>query len=272
MDLKAFFYLAAMVAFALGCRSFDSLLLRKLGLYALLAATYCAGWWLTGSHWGGLAGLLLWFLLPFIEIFARVRKLRFPLRNPVKGRFPPSREQFPELPDITTELCEIGYEQVEDAGWRSQQVDHFVRLLYHPEKRIQATIAYSVQGEMSFSYASLTSRLTGGESYTTSNFPFAPTMRFAPGQRVNRCEGVSSFEEFEEEHLRFLAVHEVTPEQVEVLDPEHLAERMEEEMSRQIDHNLKTGLIVPLSESEFGYSWRGCWFLWLQVIKRMLLV
>ena len=270
MDLKEFLYLAAIVVFALGCRSFNSLLLQKLGLYALLAASYLAGYWLTDSHVAGVGGVLIWFLLPFVEIFGRARKLRFPIRRQVKGRFPPSREQFPELPDLTEELTQIGYQEVEDAGWRWQQTDHFVRLLYHPEKRIQATIAFSVQGYLTYTYASLTSRLKDGTTYTTSNFPFPPTLRFAPHQRVNRFPNPLTFEEFEEEHLQFLETSGVDPDQFESLDLERLSELLEEEMSRQIDHNLETGVIEPLGDGEFRYSWRGCFFLWVQVVKDTL--
>ena len=272
MDLKEFLYLAAIVVFAFGCRTFENRYWQKLGWFALLAASYLAGWWLTDSHLAGVAGVLVWFLLPFVEIFARVRKLRFPMRHEVKGRFPPSREVFPELPDLTEELTESGYEEVEDAGWRWQEVETFVRLFYHPEKRTQATISLSMQADMAFSYVSLTSRLADGSSYTTSNFPFAPTMRFAPQQRVNRFAEAGSLEEMEASHEAFLQRSGVALEGVEKLDTEQLPARMEQEMSRQIDHNLQSGLIEPLGEGEFRYSWRGCLFLWLQVVKDMLRV
>ena len=53
----------------------------------------------------------MWFLLPWVEIVGRVRKLRFPLRSEVKHRFPPSREVFPDLDEITEEVEKAGFER-----------------------------------------------------------------------------------------------------------------------------------------------------------------
>ncbi len=272
MTLNEFFYLAALAVFAFACRTFDNRLLQKLGWLCLLAASYLLGWLLTRSHVAGACAVLVWFLLPWLEIAGRVRRLRFPLRNEIKSRFPPSREMFPELPELTAEARELGYQEIEDAGWKWHETEHFLRFFYHEEKRVQATIALATQGGAGFSYVSLTSRLADGRSYTTSNFPFAPTMRFAPPQRVNRHLTAESFEDLERAHERFLQQESVTVENLAEPDTERLSAQMEQEMSKQIDHNIKSGLLELLGDGEFRYSWRGCFFLWCQVVKDMLRV
>jgi hypothetical protein len=47
---------------------------------------------------------------------------------------------------------------------------------------------------------------------------------------------------------------------------------MEEEMVLQIDHNMERGLIEEAGEGKFRYSWRGCLFLWVQLVKEMVKV
>jgi hypothetical protein len=44
-------------------------------------------------------------------------------------------------------------------------------------------------------------------------------------------------------------------------------------MQSQIKHNVSVGVLVPTGEQDtFRYSWRGCWFLWFEVVKDMLRV
>lgn len=271
MDLKSFLYLAALVVFAFGCRTFDNRFLQKLGWLAFLAASYGVAWVLTGSHVAGVAAVLAWFLLPLLEIAGRVRRLRFPLRNEIKGRFAPSREVFPDLPMLTSEIEEAGFEEVEDAGWKWHDTDHFLRLLYHAESRTQATISMSMQGEMAFSYVNVTSRTKAGRVYTTSNYPFPPTMRFAPEHQINRFLFAESFEEMMAAHQAFLAKHQVQGDELVEMEPDELSGVLEREMNLQVEHNLQQGLIEPLGEGEFRYSWRGCFYLWVQVVKDMVL-
>ncbi len=272
MTLKDFLYLAALVVFAFGCRSFDNRWLQKLGWLCLLGASYLLAWLLTKSHIAGACAVLVWFLLPWLEIAGRVRRLRFPIRNEIKGRFPPSREVFPELGDLTSEVVEAGFEEIEDAGWSWHDTEHFVRLFYHREDRAQATISLAMQNDLGFSYISLTSRLADGRSFTTSNFPFPPTMRFAPAQRVNRCLDAGSLEDLVAAHEHFLQREGVAVADLVEPDTEQLSAQLERDMSVQIDHNIERGLIEPLGDGEFRYSWRGCVYLWLQVVKDMLRV
>jgi hypothetical protein len=272
MDLQQFLYLAAIVVFGVACRTFDNRFIQKAGWLALLGASYLGGYFLTESHVAGAFGVGLWFMLPWVEIVGRVRRLRFPIRSEVKHRFPPSRDVFPDLDELSNEIEEAGFRGVGDTGWKWSETDHFMRLFYHDELRAQASIALAQQGEFAFSYVTVTSRSGQDVTYTTTNYPFAPTMQFSPGHRVNRFSGAQSMTELVASHQRFLTRYGVQPENLVNVDVEQLTAYIERDMSTQVDHNITAGLIEPTGNGEFRYSWRGCFFLWFQVVKDMIRV
>ena len=272
MDLYQFLYLAAAVVFAVACRTFQNRIIQKLGWLSLLGASYLGGYFLTNSHAAGAFGVVLWFMLPWLEIVGRVRRLRFPIRSEIKHRFPPSREVFPDLEELSGELEKAGFAEAGDTGWKWSETDHFMRLFYHAEKRIQASIALAQQGPLAFSYVALTSRSDSGTIYTTTNYPFAPTMKFSPGHRVNRCTTAESIVGLLQSHVRFLERQGVKVDEIADVDTEELPSYIERDMSAQVDHNLTAGLIEPTGNGEFRYSWRGCFFLWCQVVKDMIRV
>ncbi|SKA75555.1 hypothetical protein SAMN02745166_00044 [Prosthecobacter debontii] len=271
MELQQILYLAATVVFSVACRTFDNRFLQKLGWLGYLGASYLGGYFLTGSHAAGAFGIALWFMLPWLEIVGRVRQLRFPLKSEVKHRFPPSREIFPDLDALTKETEATGFVEVGDTGWKWSETDHFMRLFYHKEMRTQASIALAQQGEFSFSYVTLTSRTQEGITLTTTNYPFAPTMQFSPQQRVNRFVYAQSMEELVASHQAFLTKRQAVGHLVD-LDTEELPAYIEKDMSAQIDHNIHIGVIEPAGEGVFRYSWRGCFYLWFQVVKDMIRV
>lgn len=259
-----------LLIFAYGCHTFHNRWLSKAGWVAVLVVTYMGGFFITGSHAGGWFAISLWFLFPWVEIVSRVRRLRFPMRSEVKHRFPPSRELFPDLDRISSEIEELGFQRADDAGWKWEQTDHFVRLFYHPGRMLQASISVAQQDEFIFSHASLTTRTVDGIALVTTNYPFSSTMRLAPRQRMNRCRGAESAEEMLASHEAFLARNGVTAERIAPQDPELLHTNIQRDLTQQIDHNLLTGVIVREGEQHFRYSWRGCFYLWFQVVKEMI--
>ncbi len=270
--LQQILYVAAAIVFAIACRSFDNRFIQKLGWLTLLGASYLGGYFLTGTHVGGGIFIGAWFMLPWLEIIFRVRRLRFPIKSEVKHRFPPARDVFPELGDLSIEAEDVGFTEVGDTGWQWSQTDHFMRLFYHREKRTQAAIALAQQGEFGFSYVSLTSRANSGVTFTTTNYPFAATMKHSPKQRLNRFTHAASFEELLERHEDFLQKEGIRAEDLALQDTEYLHAYIERDMSAQIDHNITAGVIEPTGNGEFRYSWRGCIFLYWQVVKDMLRV
>lgn len=270
--LQQILYVAAVIVFAIACRSFNNRFIQKLGWLALLGASYLSGYYLTFSHIGGAIFVGAWFMLPWMEIVFRVRRLRFPIKSEVKHRFPPSREVFPELSELSSEADDDGFTEVGDTGWKFSQTDYFMRLFYHAEKRMQAAIALAQQGDFGFSYVSLTSRTTSGVTFTTTNYPFAATMKHSPKQRLNRFTHAGSFSDLLERHENFLHAEGIRSEDLALQDTEYLHAYIERDMSVLIDHNITAGVIEPTGNGEFRYSWRGCIFLYWQVVKDMLRV
>lgn len=265
--------IAGLVAFAFGCRTFQSRWLAKLGWIALLVATYLGGYYLSGSHAVGAASVGLWFVLPWVEIVARVRKLRFPLHNSIVSRFPPPRDIFPDLGELSSEVEECGFEEAENSGWEWEETEHFMRLFYHPELRTQAAVTLAQQEDYAVSYVSVTSRTRDGRTWTTSNYPFSFTMKFSPDHKVNRHVAAESFEDLLTSHREFLKAQQVAESDLAEMDPENLSHYLTEDMAQQIQHNVKVGVLEPAGEDGiFRYSWRGCIFLWVQVVKDMILV
>ncbi|MES2598205.1 MAG: hypothetical protein V4662_22920 [Verrucomicrobiota bacterium] len=270
MDLQQFLYLAAAVVFAFACRTFNNRYLRKVGWAALLAASYMLGFFLTGSHAAGACGIALWFMLPWVEIVVHVRHLRFPVKSEIKGRFPPSSDLFPELSEVTEEIENHGFERVEDTGWKWSDTDHFMRLFYHPLRKAQAAIGMAQQEGFIFSYVSVTSRTQDGATYTTTNYPFPPTMQPPPRQHLNRFHHAESMDELLNSHADYLTGLNLKDEDFVGVEAEQLPAYIERDMSAQIDHNINVGLIELTGEGEFRYSWRGCFFLWFQMVKDMV--
>jgi hypothetical protein len=79
--------------------------------------------------------------------------------------------------------------------------------------------------------------------------------------------GDLSFLELYEEHREFLRRHGVTTEMLEELDPEQIEAEVQKDLRAQVAHNLATGVLRPVGESEVRYSWRGLIFLWLQFLR-----
>ena len=269
--LSQILFFIGLLVFAYACRTFNNRYLAKAGWLAVLVATYVAGAGLTGSTAAGWVAVTVWFLFPWVEIVGRVRKLRFPIRSEVKSRFPPSRDVFPDLDEISSEMEEAGFEQTDDAGWKWEDTDHFIRLFYNGQKKLQSSISVAQQGEFVFSHASVTTRTANGLTLVTTNYPFSFTMKLAPMQRLQRYDA-EEFEDMLYAHEIFLAKQGLGADDAVAQDPDSLHASLQTDLSQQIDHNLSTGVIVRADEKHFRYSWRGCFYLWFQVVKDMIRV
>ncbi len=266
------FIFLGVVTLALALRSFAHPVLRKAGAITILVASYLAGWFLTGSHITGVAGVLMWFLLPWVELLTRIRKLRLPLRKSLQRQTPPNSRRFPHLNEFTDEVEAEGFEYVEDTGWEWDDLRQFFRIFYHDEEKTETAICLSEQQGISFVYVSLTSRTSDGRTYRTWNFPFSHTLKIAPEIRVNRVIGADSFEKLLAEHRDFLERLGVAVADLAEDTPEALPGRMETETQLQIRHNIDRGLIAPDHEDPetVRYSWRGLFFLYGQLVKDMV--
>lgn len=253
-------------------RTFEVVWLRKLGALFFLVATFFAGYFLAGgSLVAGAIAVTGWFLLPWLEIILRVRAMRLPINKTLSNRFPPSRDEFPHLRELTAEVEEAGFEMVEDTGWDGGEVRQFQRLFYLPEKRVQASLSLNQQRGAAIVYFSLITRSSDGRTWTTTDYPFSSTMQQPPGAQMQRVAWAGSISAMLKSHLAWLEKSGVkVPDDAVEVDSATLTERLSGELLHQIHHNLRTGIIKESGEGTFRYSWRGCFYLWRQFVKDLV--
>lgn len=256
---------------ALALRSWRKNLARKIGAIVFLVATFAFFYFLSDNILVGIAGSLLWFLLPWIELLTHVRHLRMPLNNRLRHREFPNPSFFPNAIEATTGMEEAGFEHVSDCGWQWSGMQQHFQLFWHPEIRAVASVCLCEQSDVAFAFISLTSVDTNGKSWRTTNFPFAPTLRCPPDLVWNHvpCER-SCFHQILSDHTTFLTKKKVPLDNLVIPDPEALEASIESEMREQVDHNLKTGIIELTKDDHFQYSKRGLIFLWYQFVKDMI--
>lgn len=256
---------------AMALRSARKNLARKLGAVVFLFATFFFFYFISGNVFAGIAGASLWFFLPWIELLTHVRRLRMPLNNRLRHRDPPNPSFFPNAIEAAAGMEEAGFEHVSDCGWQWSGMQQHFRLFWHPEERAVASVCLCEQDDVAFAFISITSEDASGKIWRTTNFPFAPTLRCSPGLRWNHvpCEK-SCFHQILKDHQEYLGKVNVKTSDLLVPDPEILEESIETEMSRQVDYNLKSGIICLTGDGHFQYSKRGLLFLWCQFIKDMI--
>ncbi len=259
--------IAAAALLSMGLRSFSHPVLRKLGSFAILGTSFLIGYLGTGRWQVGACFVASWLMLPWLEILTRVRRARLPRIKPLRHQFPPSREIFPDLSELTEEMEEEGFESVDDAGWDWGDHRQFFRLFYKGDERLQASICLVDQDDIAFYFLSVSSRGPCGETWTTWNYPFSYSMKFAPKFRTNRLRGDRSVLEILASHREFLTREGVTPGMIAASDPDTIQLELQRDMEQQIAHNLAAGLLLPVDEEMVRYSWRGMLFIWLQFLR-----
>ena len=260
-----------LVVLAAALRSARLNLFRKLGALTMLAASSCLFYFLTGSLWGAAFGAAAWFFLPWIELITRIRWMRLPLDNRLNHREIPNPSFFPNATEAAAAMEEAGFEHVSDCGWEWAGMQQFFRLFWHPEERAVAAVCLCEQSDVAFAFISITSHNAAGGIWRTTNFPFAPTLQCPPNVKWNHvsCER-SCFHQILKDHRKYLARVNITTDQLRIPDPEEITDSIEQEMRKQVAHNLAAGLISLTGDGHFQYSKRGLFFLWGQFIKDMV--
>jgi len=260
-----------LVLFAVALRSSRTNCLRKLGALAMLGASFCLFYFVTGNLWGGALGAVLWFFLPWIELLTRIRRMRLPLNNRLRHRPIPDASFFPNATEAAAAMEEAGFEHVSDCGWEWAGMQQFFRLFWHPEERAVATVCLCEQSDVAFAFISITSHDSDGKIWRTTNFPFAPTLQCPPNMRWNHvpCER-SCFHQILADHRNYLGRLKIPADRLRMPDPEEIEDSIEQEMRTQVEHNLAAGIIRLTGDGHFQYSRRGLVFLWGQFIKDMV--
>lgn len=270
--MSELFIILGVVVLSFALRSFGSRILRKLGAVGILAATFLAFYLPTDSVVAGVGGLLIWFLLPWVELLTRIRQLRLPVDKSLEQQTPPGNARFPALGEMTDEVEEEGFEHASDSGWNWDGLQQFYRIFYNPETREQASICLTEQDGVSWGFINLTTRRSDERgTYRTTNVPFSNPMKTAPEVSLRQVPHAVSFRELLESHREWMSGLALGTGDFVDEAPEELPGLIEEETGRQIRHNLEQGLIrLAEKAGTFRYSWRGLFYLYFQLVKDMV--
>lgn len=263
---EALIFLGLIVLTA-GLFTYQHPVIRRLGILCVGLTTFAAGYLPTGSVWVGLACVSAWLLLPWVEILLRVRNLRLPLRKELRQSAPPARSDFPELGELSEEIEAAGFEHVADLGWEMEGYRQFLRLFANPDRNEEASITYVEQNQLGFHFASVTSRSEEGLVFTTWNCPVSSSLKTPPTVRVHRVSAEAPFAVLAAEHGDFLQREGVAATGLKSVNPDAVRSSVEQDMEKQMEHNLREGLLHRADEGHGRYSWRGMLYLWFQFLR-----
>jgi hypothetical protein len=268
--LSEFFLFSGLLVLSLGLRSIQHPLVFRLGHLGLVATTYLFGYRIGGHHaWGtGLASI--WFLLPWVDILGRVRRTQLPIARAFSTQPAPGSRRFPQLEEMTQEVEEEGFMQVDDFGWNHGEQRHSMRVFAFPAKRMQATIHFIESADADFFYVSITSRHTNGEQWTTWNYPFLLSLKPAPTWHLQNRADAENFLQLVEMHEVWIQRFAFTDWTEVPVDAALVLRQIETETSALVSHNLKCGVLAHGEEGMVRYTVRGCFFLWLQFLRDLM--
>ena len=259
---------AAAGVLSLALRSFHNQACFRIGTLGFIATSFLAGWLLGGSVVLGAVFASTWFLLPWLEILTRARRLRLPLHRQLEKCPPPPSSQFPDFSSLSDQMEDLGFEYADDVDWCHDETRHFYRLFYNAEKRVSAAICLLEQDGFSFFYVTFTSRAVDGRVFMTWNYPFSYGMHLLPQTILNRVDEELSVEELALSHMGFLGNQ--TDLELIALDAEYLRIEIERDLRTQLEHNIARGILVRDKDEMIRYSVRGMFFLWGQFLREFV--
>jgi hypothetical protein len=246
----------------LGLRTFRNPAFRRLSVVCLLFTSFLIGYLPTGSWPVGVIFVAFWILLPWVEILARVRKLRLPIERVFSAAAPPRDELFPFLNLLTDEIESLDFTLADEISCQWQNQQQFVRLFHRGIDQSQMAVCLIHQGAIAFCYVSLMTRARGGQVFLTWTYPFAYSLKFLPSTRVQRVRSDLSIQQICEAHRSMLSKAHLDSIDVQPLEPDHMRDLLEQDLKDQIEHNVRSGLLTPAGNHEVRYTWRGMLYLW----------
>lgn len=264
--LFGLFITLGVAVLSVALRTYQTSIAQKIGALGILAASFLALYFVTGSFVWGVVGAASWLFLPWLEILTRIRALRLPKEKHLRPKTPPAASLFPALEEISREIEAEGFGHVNDAGWDWEDYRQFFRLFYRDEDRAQATICLNEQHDLSFYYLRISSRAKDGIVWTTWNYPLSYGLKLTPQFRINRQRPEQNFWQLYQSHREFLRAHNVELNGLCTLDETQIHSEIENDLRDQIAHNVRAGVLKPASDDEVKYSWRGMIYLWCQFL------
>ncbi|MGJ8677862.1 MAG: hypothetical protein ACSHX0_10120 [Akkermansiaceae bacterium] len=270
--MKEILIVIATIVFGCALRSCKTTLLRKLGALCMLLASGLCFYFVSGNIFYGIAAAGTWFLLPWVDLLTRIRKLRMPLKNKLEEKFFTNMNAYPDANKHIRSLENEGFEHVRDCGWNMGEMNQLYRLYWNAETKAVAALCLCEQSNITFSYLTITSRdITTNCVWRTTNFPFSPTLIPNPSVHWNQISCVHECAmKLIQQHSGFLNKQGFIDDDLSIPDPDQLEIEIEKEHHNQIDHNLKKGIIRTTTDGKFRYTIRGLFFLWRQFIRDMI--
>ncbi len=269
--MREFLIVLACLIIGVALRSCRTLFLRKLGALTFLVASFLTFYYLFGCWWAGSIGVAFWFLLPWVDLLTRIRRLRLPLENRLRYRKTPCEDHFPNAARMIHEIEEADFEHIADSGWDWAGMQQYFRIFWHPEAKAVASVCLCEHGNVAFAFVTISSRTCCQSTVHTTNYPFSPTLKNGPNTHWDHlpCEK-NRFDLIYRDHEKHLERLKLTQSDLLLPDPDHVVEQIEAEMQEQIKHNAERGLIKFTDDGHFRYSVRGLFFLWILISSLIL--
>lgn len=260
-------------AFLIGIalRSCKTKAYRKLGAVAYLILTGVVAYLLSHSVIVAILSMAAWFLFPLVQVLWKMKPLRLPLNNKLQHRFPPNEDMFPNADAMIEALEEAGFEHAGNSGWDWACSSQSYQFFWHPEERSVAAVCFCKQEKITFSFLTITSRDKSGTLWRTTNYPFAQLLKESPNVWQNNIPcSTRCINRILAAHHYFISLHGASHDDLIIPDPDLIDQDVEQDMRRQIDHNIDARIIELTGDGHFKYSIRGLLFLWKQSIKDII--
>jgi len=247
-------------------RSLANPISQRLGVLCILAASFLVGYLPFSSWISGLIVASIWIFLPWLDILIRIRTLRMPVERQLRHKSPPNRTLFPNLSDLTEEIEAEGFELVDDVGceWDAQR--QFLRIFHRANDQTQAAVCLIDQGDIAFYYVSLMTRTLNEQQFMTWNYPFSYALKFLPKSYILRVRSTATFAEMCTAHQKLLNRRQITKNHIQRLDPNQIQELLQQDITAQINHNVRAGLLASVDGEKVRYTWRGMFYLWMRFL------
>jgi hypothetical protein len=264
--LPSFLLILGVAVLAMAFRSFDNPICQRLCILCILGVSFLLGYLPTGNCLVGLGVAALWIFLPWLEILTKVRALRMPVAREFEYKSPPGRDLFPNLDDLTDEIEQEGFELVNDLGYDWNEQRQFIRLFHRSVDQTQAAVCLVDQGNIAFYYVTLMTRPRDGEVFMTWNYPFSYSLKFLPQTHIQRVRPTASFNSMCGTHQDLLSENHISADSIPKLDPPKIQLLLQQDLTAQISHNVRAGLLARVDDQSVRYTWRGMLFLWFRFL------
>jgi hypothetical protein len=274
MDLPHLLGCIALLLGGFALLQFDSIHFRKFGMGFIWLASGLAVYFLSGSVLLACAMLAAWIFFPLWEMVFVLRQLRVPRHRELADARAP-RDEFEELAEVTQELVDAGFEQLDECKLRPTEHEQYYRIFIRPDGKTQATIGYIAQGPIGFHFVAFTSNGKDERRWVTWDYPLTYGLVMPPNTAVYRALHCQNIADLYQAHLDFLEANAVPLDDLATLENtrEAVRGRLEETLNQQVEYNISRGYLSPAKgpdEESFCYSWRGTLYVAGQVLRDLL--